>query len=388
MTRFTRCPAVVRLLVRRGIASQQDVQAFFSPSLSQLHDPFLMQDMDRAVERLNSALGGKEKIMIYGDYDVDGTTAVALVYRYLRQFYSNLVYYIPTRDDEGYGISIQSIDYAKSIGVSLIIVLDCGIKAIDEIAYAKSLGIDFIVCDHHVPDDELPPAVAILNPKLPTDRYPFKGLSGCGVGFKFMQAFAISNNFVSHYELNNLLDLVAVSIVADIVPLTDENRVMCYYGLKRLNTSPNIGLRSIIKLCNLGKKELTKSKLLGWLLKKLHMIVVDRHHSDMEAMRTFMKTLRNGEILALFPEGTRHHKGIMEEMESGIGLIALRSNVPVYPVYIDRRVLPFRVTHCWVGDPIPYDDIRADGVNSETSARFMARITETYRQMMADAARR
>ena len=137
-----------------------------------------------------------------------------------------------------------------------------------------------------------------------------------------------------------------------------------------------------------GKKELTKSKLLGWLLGKLHMIVVDRHHSDMEAMRTFMKTLRNGEILALFPEGTRHHKGIMEEMESGIGLIALRSNVPVYPVYIDRRVLPFRVTHCWVGDPIPYDDIRADGVNSETSARFMARITETYRQMMADAARR
>ena len=137
-----------------------------------------------------------------------------------------------------------------------------------------------------------------------------------------------------------------------------------------------------------GKKELTKSKLLGWLLKKLHMIVVDRHHSDMEAMRTFMKTLRNRDILALFPEGTRHHKGIMEEMESGIGLIALRSNVPVYPVYIDRRVLPFRVTHCWVGDPIPYDDIRADGVNSETSARFMARITETYRQMMADAARR
>ncbi len=262
VTRFTRCPAVVRLLVRRGIASQQDVQAFFSPSLSQLHDPFLMQDMERAVERLNSALGGKEKIMIYGDYDVDGTTAVALVYRYLRQFYSNLVYYIPTRDDEGYGISIQSIDYAKSIGVSLIIVLDCGIKAIDEIAYAKSLGIDFIVCDHHVPDDELPPAVAILNPKLPTDRYPFKGLSGCGVGFKFMQAFAISNNFVSHYELNNLLDLVAVSIVADIVPLTDENRVMCYYGLKRLNTSPNIGLRSIIKLCNLGKKELTISDII------------------------------------------------------------------------------------------------------------------------------
>ncbi len=262
MTRFTRCPAVVRLLVRRGIASQQDVQAFFSPSLSQLHDPFLMQDMDRAVERLNSALGGKEKIMIYGDYDVDGTTAVALVYRYLRQFYSNLVYYIPTRDDEGYGISIQSIDYAKSIGVSLIIVLDCGIKAIEEIAYAKSLGIDFIVCDHHVPDDELPPAVAILNPKLPTDRYPFKGLSGCGVGFKFMQAFAISNNFVSHHELNNLLDLVAVSIVADIVPITDENRVMCYYGLKRLNTSPNIGLRSIIKLCNLGKKELTISDII------------------------------------------------------------------------------------------------------------------------------
>ncbi len=262
VTKFASCPAVARLLVRRGVATQEDVQAFFSPSLSRLHDPFLMRDMDCAVERLNSALGGKEKIMIYGDYDVDGTTAVALVYRYLRQFYSNLVYYIPTRDDEGYGISIQSIDYAKTIGVTLIIVLDCGIKAIDEIAYARSLGIDFIVCDHHVPDDELPPAAAILNPKLPGDKYPFKGLSGCGVGFKFMQAFAISNNFTNHYELNNMLDLVAVSIVADIVPLTDENRVMCHYGLKRLNTNPNVGLRSIIKLCNLGKKEITISDII------------------------------------------------------------------------------------------------------------------------------
>ncbi len=260
VTRFTRCPAITRLLVRRGVESSQDVQSFFSPSLSQLHDPFLMQGMDRAVERLNRALGAKEKIMIYGDYDVDGTTAVALVYRYLRHFYSNMVYYIPTRDDEGYGISLQSIDHAAEIGVKLIIVLDCGIKAIDEIAYAKKLGIDFIVCDHHVPDDELPQAAAILNPKLPTCPYPYKGLSGCGVGFKFMQAFAKSNSFGS-YHLDNMLDLVAVSIAADLVPLTGENRVMAHYGLRRLNSNPNVGLKSIIRLCGLNKRELTISDI-------------------------------------------------------------------------------------------------------------------------------
>lgn len=261
---FPNCPVIARLLVMRGVKTPDDVKAFFSPSLSQMHDPFLMKDMDKAVERLNRALGAKEKIMVFGDYDVDGTTAVALVYRYLQNFTSksNLEYYIPTRDDEGYGISLQSIDYAHSIGVKLIIVLDCGIKAIDEIAYAREKGIDFIVCDHHVPDDVLPPAVAILNPKQDDCPYPFKGLSGCGVGFKFMQGFAMSNGISNMYELESMLDLLVVSIAADIVPITGENRVMAYYGLRRLNNNPNTGLRSIIRLCGLNNRELGISDII------------------------------------------------------------------------------------------------------------------------------
>ena len=254
---FPNCPSIARLLVLRGLKDADAVHDFLYPSLQQLHDPFLMKNMDKAVARLNKALGAKEKIMVYGDYDVDGTTAVALVYKYLQNIYSNLVYYIPTRDDDGYGISLQSIDYAEQIGVKLIIVLDCGIKAVEEIAYAKQKGIDFIVCDHHVPDDELPDAAAILNPKLVDDTYPFKGLSGCGVGFKFMQAFSKSNGLGTMYNLEAMLDLVAVSIAADIVPLTGENRVMMFYGLRRLNNNPNVGLRSIIRTCGLQRHELT-----------------------------------------------------------------------------------------------------------------------------------
>lgn len=230
--------------------------------MSDLHDPFLMQDMDKAVDRLNKAIGAKEKIMIYGDYDVDGTTSVALVYRYLQNYYSNIEYYIPTRYEEGYGISKKSIDYAESIGVSLVIVLDCGIKAVDEIAYAKSRGIDFIICDHHVPDDVLPDAVAILNPKLENNPYPFKHLSGCGVGYKFMHAFAISNGLSNMFELDSLLDLVAISIAADIVPLIGENRILTHFGLKRLNSNPNTGLRNIIKICGLSNKEITISDVI------------------------------------------------------------------------------------------------------------------------------
>ena len=230
--------------------------------MSDLHDPFLMQDMDKAVNRLNKAMGAKEKILIYGDYDVDGTTSVALVYRYLQNYYSNVEYYIPTRYEEGYGISNKSIDYAASIGVSLIIVLDCGIKAVEEISYAKTKGIDFIICDHHVPDDVLPDAAAILNPKLEGNPYPFKHLSGCGVGFKFMQAFAISNGLSNMFELDSLLDLVAVSIAADIVPIIGENRILAYYGLKRINSNPNMGLRSIIKICGLSNKEITISDVI------------------------------------------------------------------------------------------------------------------------------
>lgn len=249
-------PVISQLLVQRGIETPAQADAFFNPSLDNLHDPFLMQDMDKAVNRLNEALGRKERIMVYGDYDVDGTTAVALVYRYLLNYYSNIEYYIPTRYEEGYGVSMKSIDTAAQAGVKLIIILDCGIKAIDEIAYAKQKGIDFIICDHHVPDDQLPPAAAILNPKLADNPYPFKHLSGCGVGYKLMHAFALSNGLDIN-ELRNMLDLVAVSIAADIVPLIGENRIMAHFGIKRLNSCPNLGLKSIIRICGLASKELT-----------------------------------------------------------------------------------------------------------------------------------
>ena len=241
---------------------QRQAEQFFAPALADLHDPFLMPGMDKAVHRLNKAMGAKERIMIYGDYDVDGTTAVALVYKYLQNYYSNIEYYIPTRYEEGYGISRKSIDYAAERGIRLVIVLDCGIKAIEEIAYAKSRGIDFIICDHHVPDPELPPAVAILNPKMQGSTYPCKHLSGCGVGFKFMQAFAKSNGLENHNELESLLDLVAVSIAADIVPIVGENRVMAYHGMRRINLNPNLGLRSIIRTCKLTNKEITISDVI------------------------------------------------------------------------------------------------------------------------------
>lgn len=259
--RYASCPPVSELLVQRGISSVKEAEKFFHPSLKDLHDPFLMPGMDKAVARLNKAMGAKERIMVYGDYDVDGTTAVALVYKYLQNFYSNIEYYIPTRYDEGYGISLRSIDYAASQDVRLIIILDCGIKAIEEIRYAKSLGIDFIICDHHVPDDELPDAVAILNPKLEGSTYPCPHLSGCGVGFKLMQAFAKSNG-IGDAELDALLDLVAVSIAADIVPMVDENRIMAYHGLRRLNNNPNMGLRAIIRICGLTGKEITISDVI------------------------------------------------------------------------------------------------------------------------------
>ena len=259
--RFANVPPISELLAQRGISSVEEAEKFFHPSLKDLHDPFMMKDMDKAVTRLNQAMGKKERIMVYGDYDVDGTTAVALVYKYLQQFYSNIEYYIPTRYDEGYGISMRSIDYAASQDVKLIIILDCGIKAIEEIAYAKTLGIDFIICDHHVPDDELPAAAAILNPKLEDSEYPCPHLSGCGVGFKFMQGFAISNG-IPTTDLECMLDLVAVSIAADIVPMVDENRIMAYYGLRRINANPNMGLRAIIRICGLTGKEITISDVI------------------------------------------------------------------------------------------------------------------------------
>ena len=253
-------PILANLLIQRGIKTESAAKRFFRPMLNELIDPFLMNDMDVAVDRLNDAMGRKERIMIYGDYDVDGCTAVALVYKFLQQFYSNIEYYIPDRYDEGYGVSRKGIDYAKETGVKLIIILDCGIKAIDEIAYAKSLDIDFIICDHHVPDEEMPPAVAILNPKRPDSTYPFHHLSGCGVGFKFMQAFA-KNNGIPFARLIPLLDLCAVSIASDIVPVTGENRTLAFHGLKQLNQSPSVGLKAIIDICGLTNRELTMSDI-------------------------------------------------------------------------------------------------------------------------------
>lgn len=252
-------PVIATIMAKRGI-KEEDAKKFFHPQLNDLIDPFLMKDMDAAVERLNEAMGRKERIMVYGDYDVDGCTAVALVYKFLQQYYSNIDYYIPDRYDEGYGVSRKGIDFAHKTGVGLIIILDCGIKAIKEIEYAKELGIDFIICDHHVPDEEMPQAAAILNPKREDDTYPFKHLCGCGVGFKFMQAFAKSNG-ISFSRLIPLLDFCAVSIAADIVPVTGENRILAYHGLKQLNQNPNIGLKAIIDICGLNGRTLSMSDI-------------------------------------------------------------------------------------------------------------------------------
>ena len=248
-------PVLCRLLRKRGVRTAAEAKKFFRPSLLDLHDPFLMDGMDAAVARINKALGRKERILVYGDYDVDGTTAVALVYRFLQQFTTNIDYYIPNRYNDGYGVSFKGVDYAKETGVSLVIVLDCGVKAVDEIAYAKSLGIDFIVCDHHVQDEILPPAVAILNPKLNESNYPYPHLSGCGVGFKLMQAFA-KDNGIEFSQLIPYLDLVAVSIASDIVPIMGENRILAYHGLRQINHNPSIGLKAIIEVCGLKDKEI------------------------------------------------------------------------------------------------------------------------------------
>lgn len=259
--RYADTPAICELLVQRGVTSVKEAEQFFSPSLRDLHDPFLMPQMDLAVARLNRAMGSKQRIMVYGDYDVDGTTAVSLVYKYLLNYYSNIDYYIPTRYDEGYGISRRVIDEFHQQGVKLVIILDCGIKAIEEIKYAASLGIDFIICDHHVPDDELPPAVAILNPKLEGSTYPYPHLSGCGVGYKFMQGFSMSNG-INPIDLEGMLDLVAVSIAADIVPMTGENRILTYHGLRRINSNPNMGLRAILRISGLTGREIAISDVI------------------------------------------------------------------------------------------------------------------------------
>ncbi len=241
---------LAELLVKRGVETFEEARSFFRPSLDGLHDPFLMKDMDLAVERLHRAISGGEKILVYGDYDVDGTTAVALVYSYIRRFTDKVDFYIPDRYEEGYGVSSQGIDWAASGDFKLIITLDCGIKAKDKVDYARSKGIDVIICDHHLPEDSLPAAVAVLNPKREDCNYPFDDLSGCGVGFKLVQAY--SQVYGIEFEtLVPLLDLLVVSIASDLVSMVGENRILAYFGLKQLNTDPCKGLLSLIKLSNI-----------------------------------------------------------------------------------------------------------------------------------------
>ena len=253
-------PILAQLLIQREISTFDEARNFFRPDLANLHNPFLMKDMDKAVGRLTKAMKYNEKILIYGDYDVDGTTSVSLVYKFLKQFYSNIDFYIPDRYSEGYGISTQGIDFASMHDFKLIIALDCGIKSVDKVKYALSLGVDFIICDHHTPDEILPPASAVLDPKREDCTYPYKHLSGCGVGFKLMQAFAITNN-IDFSELTPLLDLLALSIASDIVPITGENRILAFYGLKQINSNPSIGLNAILEVCGLKGKEIAISDI-------------------------------------------------------------------------------------------------------------------------------
>jgi single-stranded-DNA-specific exonuclease len=251
---YERCPtSAATILAQRGITDKRGAAHFFRPSLADLHDPFLMAGMQQAVERIERALGDNERIMVFGDYDVDGTTAVALVYGFLARFTGNLTFYIPDRYAEGYGISTQGIDKAKEEGVGLIIALDCGIKSVEKVAYARERGIDFIICDHHLPGDQLPEAVAVLDPKRPDCPYPFKELSGCGIGFKLMQGFA-QRNGIEFEELESLLDLVAISTACDIVPVGGENRILCHFGLQRINDKPRPGVRAILGMANVKKR--------------------------------------------------------------------------------------------------------------------------------------
>ena len=253
-------PVAGRILAARGLRTAAEARAYIRPSLESLHDPFLMKDMTQAVDRLCKAIDTHERIMVYGDYDVDGTTAVALMYSFLKTQTDNLIYYIPDRYTEGYGISIKGIDTAKEKGCTLVIALDCGIKAVDKMEYANSLGIDFIICDHHTPGDTIPKTVAVLNMKRADCRYPFKELSGCGVGFKLAQAYA-QRRGIDPQEVYRLLPLLAMSIASDIVPVTGENRILAFYGLRALNAFPSVGMQAIMQVAGIEGKTITISDL-------------------------------------------------------------------------------------------------------------------------------
>ena len=243
---------IANLLIQRGIEPAGEAHAFFNPTLNMLHDPFLMKDMDKAVARLEKAIQTEEKIMIYGDYDVDGTTAVALLYKYLKNKCEKPEYYIPDRYTEGYGVSIRAIDYAAQHGITLMIVTDCGVKAVEKVRYAQTKGVDVIICDHHTPGEQLPEAVAVLDPQRSDCNYPYRWLSGCGVSFKLAQAYSLKHDLPMS-ELYSLLDLICVSIASDIVPITGENRILAHYGLQQLNERPSLGLNTILKFSGINK---------------------------------------------------------------------------------------------------------------------------------------
>jgi single-stranded-DNA-specific exonuclease len=312
-------PILAQLLVQRSVNTYDEAKHFFRPSLNDLHDPFLMKDMDKAVERISNAILNKEKILVYGDYDVDGTTAVSLVYTFLHNQYVNVGYYIPDRYKEGYGISIQGIDYAKENDYNLIIALDCGIKSIDKIEYANKLGVDFIICDHHRPGSELPNAVAVLDPKRADCDYPYKELSGCGVGFKLIQAIAQQKGIVFE-DLTQYLDLVAVSIAADIVPITGENRILAFYGLKLLNENPRPGFKAILELSNFKKDEITVNDVVFLIAPRIN--AAGRIESGKSAVELLVS--KNDNVAGLLGDGINEHNLKRKDLDASITEHALQ----------------------------------------------------------------
>ncbi|AOW20991.1 single-stranded-DNA-specific exonuclease RecJ [Urechidicola croceus] len=295
-------PIVAKLLVQRGIESFYEAKKFFRPDINDLHDPYLMKDMDKAVERIEAAIANNENILVYGDYDVDGTTAVSLMSSYLKSFYPNVATYIPDRYDEGYGVSYQGIDFAEDNDFSLIIALDCGVKAIDKVAYASEKNIDFIICDHHRPGKEIPKAVAVLDPKREDCSYPYDELCGCGVGFKLIQALAVHRDQTMD-DLLPYLDLVATAIAADIVPMTGENRILAYYGLIVINKAPRTGIKAIID--QVKKEELTITDVVFIIAPRINAAGRIRHgihavelltESDMDAAKQFASEIEKNNI--------------------------------------------------------------------------------------------
>jgi len=323
---------LANLLVQRGIDTFAKARAFFRPDLSMLHDPFLMQDMDKAVARMEKVVRDQEHICIYGDYDVDGTTAVSLIYTFFRPLVENIEYYIPDRYDEGYGLSYKGIDTACEHGCSLIITLDCGIKAVEKVKYAASKGIDVIICDHHLPDVSLPPAVAVLDPKREDNTYPFDDLSGCGVGFKLVQAYAQKNGMPFERDVLPLLDLLVVSIASDLVSVTGENRVLAYYGLKQINENPRQGLMSIIKLSGLEKHRITIDEIVFKIGPRINAA------GRMESGRTAvdMLTARSDEEALEIGESINEHNNDRKRIDREITDEALKM-VKMMPDFEERK---------------------------------------------------